>query len=92
MLFSINTTGNQYKPIAGCKVKTGVITRNTKVRVVREEKNIFEGYLSSLRNVKKDVTEMKKGGECGVGFEGWGEFEVGDLVQCYEVKLEPRTL
>lgn len=73
-------------------MKTGVIAKNSKVRVVRDGKNIFEGQLNSLKHVQKDVSDMKRGGECGMGFEGWGEFEVGDTVQCYEVKLEPRTL
>lgn len=91
-VFSINIKKNQHKPVAGCKVKTGVIVRNSKVRVVRDGNNIFEGQLSSLKNVKKDVSIMKKENECGIGFDGWGEFEVGDLVQCYEVRLEPRTL
>lgn len=48
--------------------------------------------LDSLKNVKEDVTEMKKPSECGMGFEEWGEFEVGDVVQCFEIKLEPRSL
>lgn len=90
-VFSINTKAKLYKPVAGCTVKTGVIAKNSKVRVIRDGKNIFEGQFSSLKNVKKDMSEIKRG-ECGIGFEGWGEFEVGDSVQCYEVKLEPRTL
>lgn len=53
---------------------------------------MHEGELASLKNVKKDVQEMKKGGECGLSFEGWTEFETGDLVQCYEVREEKRFL
>jgi translation initiation factor IF-2 len=45
-----------------------------------------------LKNVKKDVTEMRKGTECGMAFENWEEFEVGDQVQCYEEWFEKRTL
>lgn len=52
----------------------------------------FTGTLSSLKNVKKDVEEMKKGSECGMGFESWTDFEVGDLVQSYEEKSEQRYL
>jgi translation initiation factor IF-2 len=48
--------------------------------------------LDSLKNVKKDVMEVKKGGECGMGFEGWDEFEVGDQIQAYETKEEKRFL
>ena len=50
------------------------------------------GTLSSLKNVKKDVTEMRKGNECGMGFESWIEFKVGDQVQAYEEVAEKRTL
>jgi translation initiation factor IF-2 len=48
--------------------------------------------LESLKNVKKDVAEARKGGECGMGFEGWGDFQVGDQIQSYEVKEEKRFL
>ena len=50
------------------------------------------GTVSSLKNVKKDVQEMRKGTECGVGFEGWSQFEEGDSVQTFEEKTEKRTL
>jgi translation initiation factor IF-2 len=50
------------------------------------------GTMESLKNVKKDVTEMRKGSECGIGFEGWSDFRVGDQIQCYEMKEEKRYL
>ena len=50
------------------------------------------GTIASLKNQKKDVAEMRKGTECGIGFEGFTAFEVGDLVQNYEEKSERRTL
>jgi len=50
------------------------------------------GTLASLKHVKKDVIEMKKGGECGIGFDNWFEFRVGDQVQSYEEKEEKRYL
>ena len=48
--------------------------------------------LASLKNVKKDVQEMKKGSECGVGFEKWVGFQVGDVIQAYDEKEEKRYL
>lgn len=48
--------------------------------------------LDSLKNVKKDVDEMRKGSECGMGFADWEQFEVGDLVQAYEEHSEKRKL
>lgn len=50
------------------------------------------GTLSSLKNVKKDVTEMRKGTDCGMGFNDWTAFQIGDQVQCYEEITERRTL
>ena len=50
------------------------------------------GSLASLKNVKKDVQEMKKGTECGLGFENWFDFQVGDLIQSYEEIKEKRYL
>jgi translation initiation factor IF-2 len=51
-----------------------------------------KGTLSSLKNIKKDVTEMRKGTECGIAFDGWSDFRVGDQVQCYEQSTEKRYL
>lgn len=54
--------------------------------------NLMPGTLASLKNVKKDVTEMRKGNECGMGFENWTDFKQGDQVQSYEETSEKRTL
>ena len=53
---------------------------------------IATGVLSSLKNRKLDTMEMRKGTECGMSFEGWTDFQVGDQVQSYEEKVERRTL
>jgi len=50
------------------------------------------GNIDSLKNVKKDVQEMRKGTECGMGFGDWEAFEVGDQVQTYEETSERRKL
>lgn len=50
------------------------------------------GSLASLKNGKRDVQEMKKGTECGLAFEHWFDFQVGDLIQAYEEKEEKRYL
>lgn len=47
--------------------------------------------MTSLKNVKKDVTEMRKDTECGIAFEGWTDFAVGDHIQCYEEILRSAT-
>jgi translation initiation factor IF-2 len=53
---------------------------------------ILTGTLSSLKNVKKDVQEMRKGSECGIGFENWTDFQIGDFIQSYEEKSQKRSL
>jgi translation initiation factor IF-2 len=50
------------------------------------------GSLASLKSGKKDVQEIKKGMECGLGFENWFDFHAGDLIQAYEEKQEKRYL
>ncbi|KAE8150153.1 hypothetical protein BDV25DRAFT_155015 [Aspergillus avenaceus] len=91
-VFEITVKGREKTSIAGCKVRNGTINRARKVRVLRGQENIFDGSITSLKNVKKDVTEMRKDTECGIGFEGWTGFQVGDHVQCYEEIFEKRYL
>ncbi|EFW20118.1 hypothetical protein D8B26_003432 [Coccidioides posadasii str. Silveira] len=93
-IFEITLKGRLKTSIAGCKVKNGVITRAHKVRVFRGKNKdvVYDGTISSLKNVKKDVTEMRKGTECGMAFENWTEFQVGDQVQTYDEIREKRHL
>ncbi|GFF68750.1 translation initiation factor IF-2, mitochondrial [Aspergillus lentulus] len=91
-IFEITRKGREKVAIAGCKVRNGVIHRARKVRVLRGQDTIYDGTIASLKNVKKDVTEMRKDTECGIGFEGWADFAVGDHIQCYEEIYEKRYL
>ncbi|EFQ97603.1 translation initiation factor IF-2 [Nannizzia gypsea CBS 118893] len=91
-VFEIKLKGKKTTSVAGCKVGNGVIHRSHNVRVLRGKNVIYDGTLSSLKNVKKDVTEMRKGTECGMAFEGWTDFAVGDEIQTYEVVREKRYL
>lgn len=52
----------------------------------------FIGTITSLKNVKKDVQEMRKGTECGMGFDGWEGFETGDQIQTFMEISEKRRL
>lgn len=54
--------------------------------------SMITGSMASLKNVKKDVAEMRKDTECGISFDGWTAFEVGDHIQCYEDIYEKRYL
>ncbi|OAL31522.1 hypothetical protein AYO22_01114 [Fonsecaea multimorphosa] len=78
--------------IAGCRVTNGTIRRSEKIRVLRRGEVIYTGMLNSFKNIKKDVTEMRKGSECGMGFENWEAFEVGDQIQSFEEISEKRAL
>ncbi|KAL3426410.1 translation initiation factor IF-2 [Phlyctema vagabunda] len=91
-VFEITIKGRTTRSIAGCKVRNGLVSKNAKVRVLRNGEKVFDGKLASLKNKKKDEMEMRKGMECGMGFENWFEFQVGDQVQCYEEKEEKRYL
>ncbi|KAL8828437.1 MAG: hypothetical protein Q9170_006602, partial [Blastenia crenularia] len=87
--FEIGIGGRKKMLVAGCRVRNGVVSRANKVKVLRGGEGgacVYDGTLSSLKNVKKDVTEMRKGTECGMAFEGWEDFKEGDMVQCYEEK------
>lgn len=90
--FEIGIGGRKKMKIAGCKVRNGVIGHGSRVRVMRGDEKVYDGTISSLKNVKKDVQEMRKGTECGMGFEDWEKFEVGDTIQTYEERSEKRTL
>jgi len=70
--------------IAGCMVTSGKITRNSGVRIIREENVIFDGKLSSLKRFKDDAKEVAKGYDCGIQIVDFNDVQVGDLIESYE--------
>ena len=70
--------------IAGCYVRTGVITRGSKVRFLREGTIIWKGSIASLRRFKDDVREVRDGFECGIGLENFQDVKSGDIIETYE--------
>lgn len=76
---------SQLGVIAGCIVIEGVIIRNNRVRLVREGEVIWRGSISSLKRVKEDVREVKKGFECGILLSGFNEVKEGDIIESYEI-------
>ena len=87
-LFKISAIGT----IAGCAVLTGKITRNSKVRVIRDNIVIYDTKISSLKREKDDVKEVLKGYECGILLEQFNEIEISDILEAYEMKEVERTL
>ena len=76
-IFKVGRTGN----IAGCSVLDGRISRGSTIRVLRGGKSVFDGKMSSLRRFKDDVREVAAGYECGLGLEGFNDFELGDVLE-----------
>ncbi len=71
--------------VAGCYVMEGRVTKDSKVRLLREGSIIFEGEISSLRRFKEDVREVKAGFECGILLDGFNDVKVGDLIESYQI-------
>ncbi|KAF2201530.1 initiation factor 2 [Delitschia confertaspora ATCC 74209] len=91
-VFEIGLGGKRKLKVAGSKVRNGIVDKRLRVKVTRGERIVFDGAMSSLKNQKKDAERMGKDTECGIAFEGWEQFEVGDKVQCYEEIREKRSL
>jgi translation initiation factor IF-2 len=72
--------------IAGCVVRTGVITRGSKVRFLRDGTIIWKGAIQSLRRFKDDVREVREGFECGLSLSDFQDLKQGDLIETYELR------
>jgi translation initiation factor IF-2 len=72
-------------PVAGCMVTVGRIVRG-KVRVMRRKGLIYEGVTQTLRRFQDEVNEVRAGMECGIRVEGFGDFQVGDVIECYAIE------
>ena len=77
--------------IAGCQVRTGVITRGSKVRFIREGVIIWKGAINSLRRFKDDVREVREGFECGIGLSDFQDLKAGDLIETFEEREVARV-
>ena len=77
--------------IAGCMVTEGEISRDDKVRVVRDGVVIFDGVFGSMRRFKDDVKTVKNGYECGLGIEKFQDIKVGDIFEAYKIIEVART-
>lgn len=78
--FKISKVGT----IAGCYVQEGKVTRNTKVRVIRDGIVVYTGELGSLKRFKDDVKEVTAGYECGLNIHNFNDIKVGDIIEGYE--------
>ena len=78
--------------VAGCYVLDGTVKRVHKIRVIRDFVVIHDGEISALKRFKDDVQEVKFGYECGLSVKNFNDLEVGDNLECYEMKEVKRTL
>ncbi|KAJ7871398.1 hypothetical protein B0H14DRAFT_2723884 [Mycena olivaceomarginata] len=91
-LFEITVKGKKLKTVAGSRITNGVVEKNKLARVVRNGDVIFEGSFETMRHFKKDVTELRKGTECGLNLAGFDALEVDDVIQTYEILEIPGVL
>jgi translation initiation factor IF-2 len=69
-----------------------MVRRNALARLLRDNRVIHEGKMSSLRRFKDDVREVQAGFECGIGLEGFNDVKIGDVIEVYEMKESAPTL
>jgi translation initiation factor IF-2 len=87
-LFKVSKVGT----IAGCTVRSGIIQRTAKVRVVRDGTLVYTGAISSLKRFKDDVKDVREGLECGIGVENFNDLKVGDRIEAFRIEEIKRTL
>ena len=87
-VFNITKVGK----VAGCMVQSGLVKRGAKVRLLRDDVVIHEGMLKTLKRHKDEVKDVKEGTECGMAFENYDDIKQGDIIECYEVIEEARTV
>ena len=77
--------------IAGCLVRSGVIRRNAKARLIRDGNVVAENLsIDSLKRFKDDATEVKEGFECGIGLGSYNDIRIEDVIETYEMREKPR--
>jgi len=72
--------------VAGCLVQEGVLSRESQIRLLRDNVVIHTGKIGSLKRFKDDVSEVKTGFECGVGIENFNDIKPGDVIEAFVVE------
>ena len=78
--------------IAGCRVIEGTIEKNAKVRVMRNEEEVFDGDILSLKREKNETNEVKSGTECGISIKEFSDFKVGDFIEVFSTEEVAQSL
>jgi translation initiation factor IF-2 len=77
--------------VAGCRVLSGVIQRDARVRLIRDSRVIGDYALDSLKREKDDAREVREGYECGIRLAGFNDIKEGDLFEVYKIEEIART-
>jgi translation initiation factor IF-2 len=72
--------------VAGCLVTNGRIARSARARVLRKRQPVYDGGISTLRRFQDDVKEVRSGLECGIKLGDFSEYQVGDIIECYQLE------
>lgn len=83
---------SRFGRIAGCRVINGIVERNSRIRLVRDNKIMNEYGIASLKRNKDDVREVREGLECGIRLDGFDDIKDGDIFQAFKVEEIKRTL
>ncbi len=75
----------KFGTVAGCYVQDGKISRNNKIRLIRDGIEINAGEIGSLKRFKEDVKEVDAGYECGLNINGYNDIKVGDVIEAYKI-------
>ncbi len=87
-VFRSSKVGN----ISGCIVRSGIIRRNAKARLLRDSAVVAENLtITSLKRFKDDATEVREGFECGLTLGNYNDVKVGDIIETYEMREKPRA-
>ena len=78
--------------VAGCLVTNGRITRAARARVLRKRQPVYDGGISTLRRFQDDVKEVRSGLECGIKLGDFSEYQVGDVIECYQLEAIAQKL
>ncbi len=81
-IFNVSRIGT----IAGCMVTSGIVRRDSKVKLVRDGKIVHEGKLGSLKRFKDDVKEVKQGYDCGITIDNYNDIKIGDVIEVSQMK------
>lgn len=87
-VFKISKVGT----VAGCMVTDGYVKRANNIRIIRDGIVSYEGQIGQLKRFKDDVTEVKKGFECGISIKSFNDIKVGDVIEGFEQREVKRTL